>query len=237
MSILVIGSTGTIGSLVVRGLAEQGAQVRALVRQPGKASLPEGVQAVVEIPAVHQQRRLAARQLLGRDQQVDVAEQPARRRRMTAQRVGGALEQDQRARQLGQRLPQQLDLAPQHLHLAPRQQQRRAQVGLHGRRQRVQPAADLHLLGQPAGQIGTPRLAQQQVPVSQAQAGRDRGLQQHADEQRAAAIVAPGAHGADSSSASKQARASSSRLYSKRWQPQRSTSRPSAWKPARPWTS
>ena len=47
MSILVIGSTGTIGSLVVRGLAEQGAQVRALVRQPGKASLPEGVQAVV----------------------------------------------------------------------------------------------------------------------------------------------------------------------------------------------
>lgn len=47
MSILVIGSTGTIGSLVVRGLAAQGAKVRALVRQPGKASLPEGVQAVV----------------------------------------------------------------------------------------------------------------------------------------------------------------------------------------------
>lgn len=43
MSILVIGSTGTVGSLVVQGLAKQGAQVRAMVRQPGKASLPAGV--------------------------------------------------------------------------------------------------------------------------------------------------------------------------------------------------
>lgn len=47
MSILVIGSTGTIGSLVVQGLAAQGAQVRALVRQPPKAALPAGVEAVV----------------------------------------------------------------------------------------------------------------------------------------------------------------------------------------------
>lgn len=46
MSILVIGATGTIGSLVVQGLAQQGAQVRALVRQPARASLPPGVQAV-----------------------------------------------------------------------------------------------------------------------------------------------------------------------------------------------
>lgn len=47
MSILVIGSTGTIGSLVVRGLAAQGAKVSAFVRQPGKAPLPEGVDTVV----------------------------------------------------------------------------------------------------------------------------------------------------------------------------------------------
>ena len=47
MSILVIGSTGTIGSLVVRGLIAQGAQVRAMVRQPGRAALPEGVDTVV----------------------------------------------------------------------------------------------------------------------------------------------------------------------------------------------
>ncbi|MFL6700542.1 MAG: SDR family oxidoreductase [Vitreoscilla sp.] len=47
MSILVIGSTGTIGSLVVQGLAKQGAQVSAMVRQVGKASLPAGVDGVV----------------------------------------------------------------------------------------------------------------------------------------------------------------------------------------------
>lgn len=47
MSILVIGSTGTIGSLVVQGLADQGASVTALVRQVGKASLPAGVNGVV----------------------------------------------------------------------------------------------------------------------------------------------------------------------------------------------
>jgi uncharacterized protein YbjT (DUF2867 family) len=47
MSILVIGSTGTIGSLVVEGLAKQGAKVSAMVRQVGKASLPAGVEAVV----------------------------------------------------------------------------------------------------------------------------------------------------------------------------------------------
>lgn len=47
MSILVIGSTGTIGSLVVQGLAQQGAPVKAMVRQPGKASLPAGAEGVV----------------------------------------------------------------------------------------------------------------------------------------------------------------------------------------------
>ena len=46
MNILVTGSTGTIGSLVVRGLAAQGAQVHALTRDPGKARFPAGVIAV-----------------------------------------------------------------------------------------------------------------------------------------------------------------------------------------------
>jgi uncharacterized protein YbjT (DUF2867 family) len=46
MSILVIGATGTIGSLVVQGLASQGADVTALVRQPG-AALPAGVKRAV----------------------------------------------------------------------------------------------------------------------------------------------------------------------------------------------
>ncbi|MBW8779510.1 MAG: NmrA family NAD(P)-binding protein [Burkholderiales bacterium] len=45
MSILVIGSTGTIGSLVVQRLARQGAEVTAFVRQPGKA--PAGVREAV----------------------------------------------------------------------------------------------------------------------------------------------------------------------------------------------
>jgi len=45
MSILVIGSTGTIGSLVVQGLARQGADVTAFVRQAGKA--PAGVRQAV----------------------------------------------------------------------------------------------------------------------------------------------------------------------------------------------
>jgi uncharacterized protein YbjT (DUF2867 family) len=47
MSILVIGSTGTIGSLVVQGLAKQGAKVTAMVRQIGKAALPAGADGVV----------------------------------------------------------------------------------------------------------------------------------------------------------------------------------------------
>ena len=47
MSILVTGATGTIGSLVVQGLAAQGAAVKALVRQPGKATLPAGATEVV----------------------------------------------------------------------------------------------------------------------------------------------------------------------------------------------
>lgn len=46
MNILVTGSTGTIGSLVVRGLADQGVSVHALTRQPDKASFPAGVTAV-----------------------------------------------------------------------------------------------------------------------------------------------------------------------------------------------
>lgn len=43
MTILVTGSTGTIGSLVVRQLADRGADVRALVRDPGKVQFPAGV--------------------------------------------------------------------------------------------------------------------------------------------------------------------------------------------------
>ena len=47
MSILVTGATGTIGSLVVQGLAAAGASVKALVRTPGKQRLPAGVDEVV----------------------------------------------------------------------------------------------------------------------------------------------------------------------------------------------
>ena len=47
MSILVTGATGTIGSLVVNGLAAAGAQVNALVRTPGKRRFPAGVSEVV----------------------------------------------------------------------------------------------------------------------------------------------------------------------------------------------
>lgn len=47
MSILVIGATGTIGSLVVQGLANQGADVTALVRKTGTLSLPAGVKGAV----------------------------------------------------------------------------------------------------------------------------------------------------------------------------------------------
>ena len=47
MSILVTGATGTIGSLVVQGLASAGAQVSAFVRTPGKQRFPAGVKEVV----------------------------------------------------------------------------------------------------------------------------------------------------------------------------------------------
>lgn len=47
MSILVIGATGTIGSLITQGLADAGAEVKALVRQAGKREFPAGVSEVV----------------------------------------------------------------------------------------------------------------------------------------------------------------------------------------------
>ena len=47
MSILVIGATGTIGSLITKGLASAGAEVKALVRQAGKCDFPAGVTEVV----------------------------------------------------------------------------------------------------------------------------------------------------------------------------------------------
>ncbi|CAN7435483.1 NmrA/HSCARG family protein [Pseudomonas sp. GL-B-26] len=47
MSILVIGATGTIGSLITQGLASAGAEVKTLVRQSGKRDFPAGVTEVV----------------------------------------------------------------------------------------------------------------------------------------------------------------------------------------------
>lgn len=47
MSILVIGATGTIGSLITQGLADAGAEVKALVRQSGKRDFPASVTEVV----------------------------------------------------------------------------------------------------------------------------------------------------------------------------------------------
>jgi uncharacterized protein YbjT (DUF2867 family) len=44
--ILVTGATGKIGKHVVSSLAEAGNEVRALVRDPDKASMPEGVEVV-----------------------------------------------------------------------------------------------------------------------------------------------------------------------------------------------
>ncbi|MEV4296505.1 NmrA family NAD(P)-binding protein [Microbispora rosea] len=46
MTILVTGATGTVGRQVVRHLLERGAKVRALTRDPGRAVLPYGVEAV-----------------------------------------------------------------------------------------------------------------------------------------------------------------------------------------------
>lgn len=60
MSILVIGATGTIGSLVVQGLARQGADVTALVRKP-EAALPAGAKrAVGDLTDVASMRRALA---------------------------------------------------------------------------------------------------------------------------------------------------------------------------------
>jgi uncharacterized protein YbjT (DUF2867 family) len=44
--ILVTGATGKVGKHVVSSLAAAGLEVRALVRDPGKAALPEGVAVV-----------------------------------------------------------------------------------------------------------------------------------------------------------------------------------------------
>ncbi len=46
MTILVTGASGTIGSLVVQRLVQQGASVRALVRDPAKSKVPTGVPSV-----------------------------------------------------------------------------------------------------------------------------------------------------------------------------------------------
>lgn len=47
MMILVTGATGTVGRHVVEELARRGHRVRALTRDPAKASFPEGVETVV----------------------------------------------------------------------------------------------------------------------------------------------------------------------------------------------
>ncbi|MBB4002219.1 uncharacterized protein YbjT (DUF2867 family) [Aurantimonas endophytica] len=44
MTILVTGATGNVGSNVVEQLVNRGADVRALVRDPSKASFPAGVE-------------------------------------------------------------------------------------------------------------------------------------------------------------------------------------------------
>ena len=41
MTVLVIGATGLVGSVVVEGLVEAGVPVRALTRLPENAHLPE----------------------------------------------------------------------------------------------------------------------------------------------------------------------------------------------------
>ena len=46
MTILVTGATGTIGSQILGQLAGKGVDIRALVREPEKARLPQGVTAV-----------------------------------------------------------------------------------------------------------------------------------------------------------------------------------------------
>jgi uncharacterized protein YbjT (DUF2867 family) len=46
MTILVIGATGTVGRHVVAQLAQRGAEVRALVRDPARADLPAGIAVV-----------------------------------------------------------------------------------------------------------------------------------------------------------------------------------------------
>lgn len=46
MTILVTGATGTVGSNVVEQLVNRGADVRALIRDPAKASFPAGVNVV-----------------------------------------------------------------------------------------------------------------------------------------------------------------------------------------------
>lgn len=56
MSILVTGATGTVGALVVEGLAGAGADVKALVRTRGKRAFPVGVTEVVgdltDVPSI-----------------------------------------------------------------------------------------------------------------------------------------------------------------------------------------
>ncbi|MGI5149097.1 SDR family oxidoreductase [Plantactinospora sp. CA-294935] len=46
MTILVTGATGSVGRLVVAQLVETGVRVRALTRDPGSASFPDGVEVV-----------------------------------------------------------------------------------------------------------------------------------------------------------------------------------------------
>lgn len=46
MTILVTGATGNVGRNVVEQLIARGADVRALVRDPAKANLPDGVDVV-----------------------------------------------------------------------------------------------------------------------------------------------------------------------------------------------
>ncbi len=61
MTILAVGGTGQVGSLVVERLASQGLNVRVLTRDPPKARLPEGATAiqgdVLDVPSLREALR------------------------------------------------------------------------------------------------------------------------------------------------------------------------------------
>ena len=130
------------------------------------------------VPAAQHQGGFGRGELLARDQQVDVGEQPPRARGQARSGIGRALEQHDRPAGLGQR-GRELGQLPMHgAFLLRRHGVGGVQMALHRQRDRRLDAGAARECGQAAEQAGRMRLRHEGVPVGEIESGHRGGLGQ-----------------------------------------------------------